>query len=104
MKKHENTGKKNLVNAEVKDSVRIFFKDLEPECEDYASRIVRTRLGKEYLRDDEVDGLRLPTTYTKRYVYEKWVFSCGWVAVTSGADSSYGSIKDYTRRPYDDLD
>ena len=65
MNKHGLCGNTNSQNKEATESVNQFFKDIEEECEDYASIIERTRLGQEYLRDDEIDAFRLPTNYTK---------------------------------------
>ena len=45
----------------------------------------------------------LPNHYTQRKVYEKWIYSCGWVAKATGGDSSYGKTSDYKEREFDDL-
>ena len=86
---------------EALDSMKSFFESLKSEGENYASRQVRARLGNTYLRDNE-DDVRLPPSWSKRLVYERWVYSNGWIARTDGGDSSYSSTKLYAPRPYDD--
>lgn len=84
-------------------SISDFFQNLKSEeGEEHASRQVRSRLGKEYLRDDEED-LLLPAHWTIRKLYERWVFESGWIADSEGGDSSYGSISKYRLRPNDPL-
>ena len=86
---------------EALNSMKDFFESLKGDGEDYASRQVRARLGNMYLRDDEND-IRLPPSWSKRIVYERWVYSNGWIDRTEGGDSSYSSTKLYTPRPYDE--
>ena len=69
-------------------SISAFFQNLKAEeGEEHASRQVRLKLGKEYLSDDE-DNLLLPAHWTKRKLYERWVFESGWIADSEGGDSS----------------
>ena len=80
-----------------------FFEGLKDESEDYASRIVRDVLGKTHLRDDEVDGVRLPPSWSIRGIYERWVYEMGWIAkVGASGDSNYGKVENYLPRPNDE--
>ena len=92
------------IKLEIKQSIRDFMKDLESEGDEYASRQVRTRLGTSYLRDNEIGGIRLPPSYSKRLIYHKWCFKRGWIVGGGGSDSSTGSIKTFKVRPNDEID
>ena len=75
-----------------------FFSELANEGDEYASRQVRTRLGRTYLRDNEVDGIRLPPSYTKRQLYVRCCFESGWIVGRGGSDGSLGSIKNFQKQ------
>ena len=103
---HGLKGKKgnSTLNDELYDSLRQFFEELSQEGDDYSSRQVRRAIGTAYLRDNELDGIRLPPSYSKRMIYEKWCFSRGWIVGRGGSDGSIGSISKFRKRPYDELD
>ena len=91
----------NSVKEDILLSLHDYFKkDLKEEGDDYASRQVRTALGVSYLRDNELEGVRLPPFFTKRIIYERWCYSRGWV-VPRGlqTDKTY---KLYTKRQVND--
>ena len=92
------------LDDEIYDSINTFFIELSSEGEYYASRHVRGRLGQAYLRDNEENGIRLPPSYSKRMVYDRWCYSRGWIIGRGGSDGSLGSIKSFQKRAYDDLD
>ena len=67
---HGLTGKKsnNAIAQQVVQSLTEFFNDLKEEGDDYASKQVRSSVGNTYLRDNELDGVRLPPSYSKKMV------------------------------------
>ena len=101
---HGLSGKKsnNTVSEQVISALNQFFKELKEEGEDYASKQVRSHVGGTYLRDNEIDGVRLPPSYSKKGLYNQWCYNQGWV-VTQGADTFKG-YKAYIVWPYDDMD
>lgn len=94
----------NGTKEEILQSMREYFEELADEGEDYASRQVRTRLGGVYLRDKELDYVRLPPSYSKRLVYDRWVYKNGWIVGKATSDGGSGSVKKYRVRPNDDLE
>ena len=101
---HGLMGKKsnNAIREEVVFGLNQFFNELKEEGDDYASRQVRSHVGGTYLRDNEIIGVRLPPSYTKKGLYNRWCYSQGWV-VNQGADTHKG-YKSYRVRPFDDID
>jgi hypothetical protein len=96
-----NQTNRTLGVKEAMDSLDVFFKNLRTEGDPYASRLVRTAAGESHMRDDEDDVL-LPNYWTKRKIYERWVYGNGIIAKSNGGDSTYGSIGAYIKRPFDD--
>ena len=78
---HGLTGRRNNhgLNPSVLHSLSEFFNALKDEGDDYASKQVRTSAGQLYLRDNELDGVRLPPSYSKKMLYDRWCFNQGWV-------------------------
>ena len=99
---HGLTGQKNnnALTQEVEQSLTDFFNYLKAEGDNYASKQVRSSLGNTYLRDNELDGVRLPPSYSKKMLYDRWCYNQGWI-VGRGADS-FKSYKSYRARPFDD--
>ena len=84
----------NTTKPAIIASIKSFFQSLiENEGEDYASRQVRRNLGHSYLRDDELDGVRLPPHYSKKLVYERWCYEQGWIVGRGGHQK--GSYKQF---------
>ena len=90
----------NAVSEEVLVSLGQFFNELKDEADDYASRQVRSHVGGNYLRDNELDGVRLPPSYTKTGMYRRWCHNQGWITNT-GADRDKG-YKTFRVRPFDE--
>ena len=90
---------RKVCTKEAEESMIKFFKNLKTEADPYDSRMCRA--GDSHLRDDE-DDLLLPNYYTKRKLYERWVWESGWVANAGGGDSSYGSLVPYKPRNHDE--
>ena len=69
---HVLTGKRsnNRMMDEVERPLCDFFNELKEEGDNYASKQVRTRAGKTYVRDNELDGVRLPPSFTKKMLYD----------------------------------
>lgn len=77
-------------DKEITDSVIMFMAELvENEGTAHASRQVRGRLGRTYLRDDERDGVLLPPYLTKKKVYERWVYERGYIASNANKLNNY---------------
>ena len=83
-------------------SLKIFFEGLKDEAETHATRVVREVSGVT-LRDEEVDTVELPSSFSKRQVYSRYCFQRGWV-VRADAKGCLPKLKDYQRRPFNDLD
>jgi hypothetical protein len=58
-------------------SLQAFFEGLKDHACPRATRFVRTESGFE-LRDDDVEVMELPTSWTKRAVFARWLDECGW--------------------------
>ena len=82
-------------------SVIDFLYDIaKREGESYATRYVRLLTGIA-VRDSEKGHTELPSSYTQRFLYEKFCFLRGHLA-KSDATGSYGSITNYESRENDD--
>ena len=101
---HGNSGKRsnNAVKEEVEVALHSYFKDLANEGDDYASQQVRTNLGTTYLRDKELDDVRLPPFYSKKMVYDRWCYNQGWIA--GRGQDTYKGYKSYKKICYNDAD
>ena len=96
-------GSRTLAIDDAINSISEFLNELKKEeGEVHASRQVRSRLGRVYLRDNE-DDLLLPPHWTIRKLYERWCYECGWITNSVGGDSSYGKISQYVPRANDEL-
>jgi hypothetical protein len=69
--------------------------------EPYATRFVREITGTT-LRDAEVDAIELPSNMAKRKIYRDFCFDRGYLP-KADAKSSYGAVRNYQLRPYEDL-
>ena len=101
---HGLTGRRSNhgLNPSVLQSLSEFFNALKDEGDDYASKQVRTSAGQLYLRDNELDGVRLPPSYSKKMLYDRWCFNQGWV-IGRGSDAHKG-YKSFRQRNFDDND
>jgi hypothetical protein len=100
---HKNTDNQHdALSAEVTSSVVNFIhqKGLE-KGEVYATGIIRSLTGHE-LRDEEKGAVDLPSSTSRREMYEKHCFSRGW-APTSDNMGRYPRLCDYLRRKTDDI-
>ena len=89
---------------EIYASLHDFFKELEKEGLQFATRIIREETGMT-TRDDNPDELVLPPHISKHSCYGRWCFSRGWKPIKkSSAKTQYCPTKDYERRPYDDAE
>jgi len=90
----------NKKDKDVEDSLEIFFDILEGEAEPYASRVVRGEVGKQHLRENELNGVALPPKWSHRSLYERWIYSCGYIAKRKkDGKSNYDSLKNFDQRP-----
>ena len=96
----KNTQEKyNDINA----GLKLYFDRLKNEhAEPHATRIVRESTGVG-LRAEEVDTVELPSAMTSRQLYSKFCFERGW-SIQANAKGALPKIKDYPRRPFDDMD
>ena len=78
-----------------------FLRDLQRKGEPHATRVVRTISGIG-LRDAEVDVVDLPSCYTKRQLYARFLHEIGWI-VRPKVNGSFGKIADYEQRPFDEF-
>jgi hypothetical protein len=62
-------------------SLHAFFQGLKEHACPRATRFVRTESGFE-LRDDDVEVMDLPTSWTKRAVFARWLDDSGWTIKT----------------------
>ena len=82
-------------------SVIDFLYDIaQREGESYATRYVRLLTGIA-VRDSEKGATELPSSYSQRFLYEKFCFLRGHLA-KSDANGSYGSLSNYPSRQHDD--
>jgi hypothetical protein len=54
------------------------------------------------LRDQEKFAINLPSTFTKRNMYEKYCYENGWT-IKLDNKGRYPALQDYTKRKVDDL-
>ena len=96
----KNTQEKyNDINA----GLKLYFDRLKNEhAEPHATRIVRESTGVG-LRAEEVDTVELPSAMTSRQLYSKFCFERGW-SIRVNWKWALPKIKDYPRRPFDDMD
>ena len=101
---HGLTGQKNnnALTQEVEQSLTDFFNYLKEEGDNYASKQVRSSLGNTYLRDNELDGVRLPPSYSKKMLYDRWCYNQGWIV--GRCEDTFKSYKSYRPRPFNDSD
>jgi hypothetical protein len=66
----------------------------------HTTRLLREKTGVG-LREEEKGCNDLPPHFTKRKLYELWVWVEGW-RVTSNNTGAYPALKDYTKRTDDD--
>ena len=70
-----------------------FFHNLrENYSEAHATKVVRTTTGIALRNDDEI--VELPSCFSKRQLYCKFLYECGWVVKPKG-NGSFGPIKEY---------
>jgi hypothetical protein len=74
-------------------SLHAFFEGLKAHACPRATRFVRTESGFE-LRDDDEEVMDLPTSWTKRGVFARWLNECGWTIVTDAIGRMTISEKD----------
>lgn len=95
---------KGKANAEIYDSLHIFFTELKLEALPFATRIIRDETGTT-TRDDDPDDLVLPPHISKHSCFARWCYLRGWkVEKKSSAKTIYTPVKEFTRRPFDDDD
>jgi hypothetical protein len=69
------------MGAQTITSLHAFFVGLKDHACPRATRFVRTESGFE-LRDDDAEVMDLPTSWTKRAVFARWLDECGWTIKT----------------------
>ena len=73
-----------------------YFKNLqENKGEPHATKVIRTRLRVALRNNDDI--VELPSSYTKRQLYAKFLFECGWLVKPKG-NGSFGPMSEYTIR------
>ena len=102
------TGRKGLESnkgkhyTEIYASLNNFFKELEQDGLQFATRIIREETGMT-TRDDDLDELVLPPHVSKHSCYGRWCYSRGWKPTKlSAAKTIYRPTAEYERRPHDD--
>ena len=86
--------------AEMETSLHDFFEVLKGEAETHATRIIREAAGVA-LRDEEVDLVELPSSWSKRRIYYRYCYTRGY-SVRSDAKGSMPKVKDFNLREFDD--
>jgi hypothetical protein len=92
---HGLTGKPSnfAMGATTTTSLHAFFEGLKDHACPRATRFVRTESGFE-LRDDNEEVQDLPTSWTKRAVFARWLDECGWSIKTDAIGRVTVSEKD----------
>ncbi len=103
---HGNVGNnhrsENSFRAHAKPSVISFLSDVRANYgEAYATRFVREVTGMS-LRGDEIDGVELPSRFTKHKLYAEYCYGRGY-KVKANAKGSYGKLSSYSLRDYDEV-
>ena len=62
---------------DINDSLNLYFQNLKGEAETHATRTIREITGVG-LRDEEIDSVELPSSYSKRQLYYKYCLSRGY--------------------------
>ena len=91
---HLLTGKKSnkAMKGRIVEELHDFFHDLgENHSEPHATKVVRTTTGIALRNDDEI--VELPSCFSKRQLYCKFLYGCGWVVKPKG-NGSFGLIKE----------
>ena len=92
---HLLTGKKSnkAMKGRIVKGLHDFFHGLaENHSESHATKVVRTTTGIALRNDDEI--VELPSCFSKRQLYCKFLEGCGWVVKPKG-NGSFGPIKEY---------
>ena len=110
VEKHKLCGKvpNNIKNmqaryADMYASLDNYFSGLTEEAKHHASPIVRKWTGVG-LRDTEANDIFLPPSYTKRQLYYKWLYKCGYVVKANAKGNTPHLVKDFKVREFDELD
>ena len=83
------------------ESLHGYFKSLQDKCQPFSTVVVREITGLQ-IRGD-TDAVHLPPSYSKRQLYCKWVWLCGYkVTKTSMAKITYVTIVEMEPRINDD--
>ena len=84
------------MKGKIVEKLHEFFYDLGENCsEPHATKVVRTTTGIALRNDDEI--VELPSCFSKRQLYCKFLYGCGWVVKPKG-NGSFGPIKEYDLR------
>ena len=92
-------GSNNAMKGMIVEKLNEFLAGLEKEGEPHATKVVRTRTGVA-LRDDD-DIIELPSSYSKRNLYARFMLMLGWKVKPDGA-GNFGKLRDYEPRPFDE--
>ena len=85
--KYVNQQKGNMnacVSLETMEALRSFFEEMKEMAAPRATRIVREEVGIG-LRDEEIELLELPSSFTKRSLYYRFCHSRGWMIKLANA-------------------
>ena len=92
---------KNDERKDIDKSLHKFFTDLMEEAETHSSRVICEAAGVG-LRDDEINLVELPSSFTSRQLYYRWCYSRGY-CVKADAQGKLPKISDYLIREYDEV-
>ena len=81
---------------EIKKALHFIFEKLRDEAETHATRVIREATGVG-LRDEEIDTVELPSSFSKRQLYYRYYFHNGY-GVKSDAKGNMPSMKNYEVR------
>ena len=99
--KHGLTGKEGNrgMKGMIVEKLHEFLGELEDEGEPHATKVVRTRTRVALRNNDDI--VELPSSYSKRNLYARFMLTLGWKVKPDGA-GNFGKLKDYKPRPFDE--
>ena len=84
------------MKGKVVEKLHDFFHHLEEnKTEPHATKVVRTTTGIALHNEDDI--VELPSCFSKRQLYCRFLYGCGWVVKPKG-NGSFGPINEYKLR------
>ena len=99
MSKIKNCGENKMF---IDASLISFFENFKGEAETHSTRVICQETGVG-LRDEEIDTVELPSSYSKRRLYYKYCFNRGYV-LKADAKGKIPAVKNYPLRDFNNDD